>query len=177
MLNRLTIKLKLILSDESYDTMTTSDTLVRDFFPEDTQRHALFYEDPNIQTLNQGIRFLYRVSNHMLRYRQQISLQNLFQDRSYEGLIHHRPEHGILTIRFPSECIGIGHIRNNRGCRMVTYSRHSGTVREITVTPRTTMDLLRNREMELIIYTTFDKTLVISFDVYLQKVSSPRSAL
>lgn len=157
----------------------STDTLVRDFFPEDNQRHSLFYEDKTIQTLNQGIRILYRVSNQMLRYRQQISVKNLFLDRSYEGLIHHHREHGTLTIRFPSECMGIGRIHNNLNCRMVTYYRHeaTGTVREIEITPQTTIDVSRNRDMELIIYTNYEKSLVVSFDVYLRKGNTPLRSL
>lgn len=149
------------------------DTLVRDFFPDDNQRHSLFYEDPTIQTLNQGIRFLHRVSNQMLRYRQHISLLNLFMDRSYEGLIRHNENEGLLHIRFPSECAGIGGIHTNCNCKMVTYYRHpeSGYVREIQITPKTTIDVSRNRDIELTIYTNFQKDLVVSFDVYLLKRS------
>lgn len=159
--------------------MSATDTLVRDYFPEDNQRHSLFYEDSTIQTLNQGIRFLYRVSNQMLRYRQHLSLQNLFMDRSYEGLIRHHPEQGTLIIRFPYECVGVGQIQNNQNCRMVSYYRNanSGYVREIQITPETTIDLSRNREMELTVYTNFKDNLVVSFDVYLQKRPTPRSAL
>lgn len=161
--------------------MSATETLVRDYFPEDNQRHSLFYEDSTIQTLNQGIRFLYRVSNSMLRYRQQISIQNLFLDRSYEGLIRHNIEQGILHIRFPSECVGIGRIQNNAKCRMVSYYRQADTgyVREIQITSKTTIDVARNPNMELTIYTNFEKNLVVSFDVYLVKNrnQSLRSAL
>ena len=160
--------------------MMATDTLVRNFFPEDNQRHSLFYEDKTIQTLNQGIRALYRVSNLMLRYRQQISVQNLFLDRSYEGLIHHKKENGTLVIRFPSECVGIGRIQNNANCQMVTYYRdaNTGYIREIKITPETTIDVSRNRDMELTVYTNYEKTLVVSFDVYLHKDSIPlRSSL
>lgn len=151
--------------------MSTTDTLVTKYFPEDNQRHSLIYEDRTITTLNQGIHLLYRVSNSMLRYRQHISVKNLFMDRSYEGLIRHNEEQGFLHIRFPSECTGIGRITNNVKCKMVTYYRNpeNSYVKEIQITPHTTLDILRNPEMELIIYTQFKKDLVISFDVYLSK--------
>ena len=151
--------------------MSATDTLVTDSFPEDNQRHAFIYEDRTITTLNQGVRLLYRVSNSILRYRQHISVKSLFMDRSYEGLIRHNEEQGFLHIRFPPECTGIGHISNNAKCKMVTYYRNpeNGYVREIQLTPHTTIDVSRNPDMELIVYTNFEKELVVSFDVYLTK--------
>lgn len=151
--------------------MSATDTLTLNYFPEDHQRHSLIYEDKTVTTLNQGIRLLYRISNSILCYRQTISIQNLFMDRSYEGLIRYNQDQGTLHIRFPSECSGIGNISNNSKCKMVTYYRNleNGYVKEIQITPQTTIDLSRNPEMELIIYTHFEKDLVVSFDVYLLK--------
>lgn len=151
--------------------MSTTDTLVLTYFPEDTQRHSLIYEDRTITTLNQGICLLYRVSNMILRYRQNISIQNLFMDRSYEGLIRHNEKLGFLHIRFPSECRGIGRIHNSANCRMVSYycNQENGYSKEIQITPHTTIDVSRNPDMELTVYTNFEKNLVVSFDVYLQK--------
>jgi hypothetical protein len=92
-------------------------------------------------------------------------------DRSYEGLIRYNQDQGTLHIRFPSECTGIGNIYNNTHCKMVTYYRNpeSGYIKEIQITSHTTIDLSRNPEMELIVYTQFEKDLVVSFDVYLLK--------
>ncbi len=151
--------------------MSATDTLTLNHFPEDNQRHSLIYEDKTVTTLNQGIRLLYRISNLILRYRQTISIQNLFMDRSYEGLIRYNQDQGTLHIRFPSECTGIGNIYNNTHCKMVTYYRNpeSGYIKEIQITSHTTIDLSRNPEMELIVYTQFEKDLVVSFDVYLLK--------
>lgn len=159
--------------------MSATDTLITKYFPEDNQRHSLIYEDRTITNLNQGIRLLYRVSNTILRYRQSISIQNPFMDRSYESLIRYNQDQGTLHIRFPSECTGIGNIYNNANCKMVTYYRNpeNGYIKEIQITPNTTIDLSRNPEMELIIYTHFEKELVISFDVYLlKKTSTPLRA-
>lgn len=151
--------------------MSATDTLTLSYFPEDHQRHLFIYEDKTVTTLNQGIRLLYRISNSILRYRQTIPIQNLFMDRSYESLIRYNQDQGTLHIRFPSECSGIGNINNNSKCKMVTYFRNpeNGYVKEIQITPHTTIDMSRNPEMELIIYTQFEKDLVVSFDVYLVK--------
>lgn len=153
-----------------------TDTLVTSNFPEDNQRHALIYQ-AGISTINQGVRLLYRVSNKALRYNQQIHIGNLGYDRSYEGLIEYRPDSGILSIRFPNECAGIGRIRNNKGVRMIAYYRnlYTGYVREITIGPSTTLDASTT---ELIIYNTdLSKDLVVSFDVYLVKSLKMKSAL
>lgn len=151
--------------------MSATDTLITKYFPEDNQRHSLIYEDRTIATINQGIRLLYRVSNTILRYRQSISIQNLFMDRSYEGLIRYNQDQGTLHIRFPSECTGIGNIYNNANCKMITYYRNpdNSYVKEIQITPHTTLDISRNSEIELIVYTQFKKDLIVSFDVYLAK--------
>lgn len=151
--------------------MSATDTLVTKHFPEDNQRHALIYEDQTIITLNQGIHLLYRISNSILRYRQHISVKNLFMDCSYEGLIRYNQDQGTLHIRFPSECTGIGNICNNAQCKMVTYYRNTeyGYIKEIQITSHTTIDLSRNPEIELIVYTQFKKDFIVSFDVYLAK--------
>jgi hypothetical protein len=154
--------------------MSSTDTLVRDVFPEDNQRHLLIYEDRAIQTVNEGVRRLYRISNPLLRYQQRLPINNLTMDRSYEGLIRHNKEMGVLTVRFPSECAGIANIQNNRNCKMAIYYRdtQTGYVREVSIKPHMIIDASRN--IELIVYTNYHNDLVVSFDVYLMK---PKAAL
>jgi hypothetical protein len=154
--------------------MTSMDTLVRDVFPEDNQRHLLIYEDRTLQSMGDGMRRLYRISNPLLRYHQRLPINNLTMDRSYEGLIRHNEEMGVLTIRFPSESAGIGNIQNNRNCKMSIYYRdtQTGYVREVSITSRMILDASRN--IELIVYTNYHPDLVVSFDVYLMK---PKAAL
>jgi hypothetical protein len=153
-----------------------TDTLVLSTFPEDNQRHALIY-DTGISTVNQGVRLLYRISNPILRYTQQLHIGNLGYDRSYEGLIHYRAKNGVLTIQFPTECAGVGRIRNNKGFRMVAYYRDKtrGFVRELPIQSSTVLDA---RTTELVVYNMDQcNDLVVCFEVYLVKDAKLKSAL
>jgi hypothetical protein len=150
--------------------MSSTDTLVTYAFPEDTQPHTLIYYDRSLRTINDGVRMLHRISNPILRLHQQLPIQNLFLDRSYEGHIRHNEEQGILTITIPSECIAVGGIRNNKSCKMVTYYRNkeNGYVKEIQLSPDHYFDT-KNHEVKITIYTQHHRNLIVSFDVFLVK--------
>ena len=156
----------------------TSIVVPRIIYPEDNQSHTFIYEDRTIQTLHQGLLTIHRVSNSLLRYRQVISLNDPVMDSSYKGLIRYNQDQGILSIRFPSECDGVGRIRNTGGSRMVTYYRNTDTgyVKEIQIKPNTTLDVSRNKDIELIVYTDQRRDMIVSFDVYLIKKQTPLRA-
>lgn len=140
--------------------------LVTNFFPEDNQKHLLVYYDPSIQTLNDGLRRLMRISNPILRYTQTIAIAHPTTDRSYEGHVTHT---AVFRLSFPAECTMISGVRNNGGCRMVSYYRDpsSGYVREWTVTPT---DMIRNvKGMELVVYTNDRTEIILTYEVYLFK--------
>lgn len=140
------------------------------FFPEDDQKHAMIYRDPQIQTLNEGLRILYRVSNPILCYTQRISIRAPTLDRSYENHIRHNEEQGLFYVSFPAECTYMTNFRTNHpSCRMVTYYRDpdSGYVKELTVTPQ--LELRNAKGVEILLYTNHKTDLVLSYDVYLMK--------
>lgn len=149
------------------------------FFPEDTQKHAMIYRDPQIQTLNEGLRTLYRVTNPILCYTQRISIAAPTLDRSYENHIRHNEELGLFYVSFPAECTYMTNFRTNHGaaCRMVTYYRDSetGYVKEIAVTQQ--LELRNGKDVTVLLYTNYKTDLVLSYDVYLLKQQKPTARL
>jgi hypothetical protein len=138
-------------------------------FPEDTQKHAMVYDGSTIQTLNEGVRILHRVSNPILCYRQHISLRYPMMDRAYEDHIQHNESEGLFYVSFPQECTYLARFHTHPPCKMVTYYRDpaAGTIREIRMD--STTNLKNGPAVQLLVYTRHQKDLILSYDVYLTK--------
>lgn len=102
----------------------------------DNQKHNMIYYDKQICSINMALRRLYCVTNPILKYKQTISLQNLYLDLFFKEYIYYDHPNEILTISFPPQCSIITNIKNNYNCRMITYFRDPLTdiIKEIQIT-------------------------------------------
>jgi hypothetical protein len=140
-----------------------------------------------IQTLGHALRVLYAVPQHILYYKQRISLLAPHLDLCFTDHVRHDRENQILTISFPSELVGIvTRIRNSHRCRMVSYWKDPVTefIREIQIDRTTEINCLGGQgsqgsqgSQSIRIYTGGVEDLVVSFDVWLLKPSGLRSLL
>jgi hypothetical protein len=122
----------------------------------------LVHYDKMLGTINIGLRILNSIPNPIIKFKQTISMTNPCMDASYIGMIEFNPDN--IKINIPYECDIITNIRNTLNCRMdILYNNML-----LEVTNAMQLNLIKNKNVSLIIYTT-DKNVTVSYYVYMVK--------
>ena len=97
----------------------------------DNQKHNMIYYDKQICSINMALRRLYCVTNPILKYKQTISLQNLYLDLFFKEYIYYDHPNEILTISFPPQCSIITNIKN---INLIIWLMHECIGRAVIIT-------------------------------------------
>lgn len=122
----------------------------------------LVHYDKMIVSINTGLRILNSIPNPIIKFKQTISMMNPFMDASYIGMVDFNNDN--IKIKIPYDCDIITNIKNNLNYKMaIMYNNML-----IEVTPTMQLNLVKNKDVSLIIYTT-DKRVTVSYYVYMIK--------
>jgi len=103
-------------------------------------------------------------SNHAIKHSYN---QFVFQMNPYtSAYISCRPESNLIDFRFPSEYTYVTNIRNNYNFKMVMYLKHKNMVEQIMIKPTTVIDLIKNKDVIVTMYSYNMDNLAISYDAY-----------
>ena len=93
--------------------------------------------------------------------------QFVYQINPYSSnYINYRPDSNLIDLTFPSDYTYITNIKNNYNFKMVMYLKYNNMTQQIIITPSTCINLMKNKDTVVTMYTQSRDDLVFSFDAY-----------